>query len=386
MACNVGPKNCVFCGLDFRYLCALAVELHLESCSLSSPQKIDSQENHEDSSSRPNQYVDLTTPSISRQGNPENTMTCETSLSIFQFQADCEMKAALGPLNPETSNSICLDSAFHRSDVQHSQDLATDALGNEHLPQNLWDRLERQLVNTAALKNNAGTLCDTKNSAELEANQHDSFKSVTDEYVRQPLRPWDSVLNQPCKLKKPAKNRNLNDMGYVNAVLSTSDSTQMPEYATMDIENLKALLGTYGVRPGPKRYMVEKLCEIWTRLQAARQAPTEESVGTNAADYERAEQRKRQRRAQQEERDRRTLVAAVEALRAHPVLYERILLLESLCLEEVADTLAEEGVKISMRLLGHLLDETGVPYTHGSTRRSKVPPTAHDKSAVAGEV
>jgi transposase len=148
----------------------------------------------------------------------------------------------------------------------------------------------------------------------------------------------------------------------------------MPDYSSMEVDQLKTLLHAYGIRPGQKRYMVDKLSEVWLRLQAASSAQTQDPDAQRKAEAEaeRAELKKRQRSALQEERDKRTLVAAVEALRCHVLLYERILLMDSLSLDEVADALAEEGVRISMRLLSHLLNELGVPYTHGPPRCNKL--------------
>ena len=180
--------------------------------------------------------------------------------------------------------------------------------------------------------------------------------------------------NQPSEIPRSALEQ-IKKLPNTVALQQVHLNDVMPNYAEMEVHDLKALLLAYGVRPGPKRYMVDKLSEIWLRLQLAQSSTRDEaSSQANAEDSERLELRKRQRKHQQEERDKRVLSAAVESIRLNATLYERMLLLESLPLEEVVEELAEDGVRISMRLLAHLLNEIGAPYTHRSSRRNKTPP------------
>ena len=354
MACSV-------CGLEFRFLCALAVELHVETCRPSSPAH-ESSEIFELKSSCANEdetIVDLTSPS-------------------------CASICVTGQLNPDTRDS-CSENTSPKV---------------RSLGETLWSRLETRLMSceTPAIKPVKPVECSALSfdkcgpSATTLCHPHDDVTSMVTKNSnvtartksvgkRAPLQPYVGNVPRPNRdipqvyvQKRPRNVVAPNAECSVPCTNPTSDCiSRMPDYSSMEVDELKTLLRAYGVRPGQKRYMVDKLSEIWLRLQvASSSSQTQDPDARNSqAEAERAEMKKRDRRAQQEERDKRTLVATVEALRSHIVLYERILLMESLSLDEVADALAEEGVRISMRLLGHLLDELGVPWTHGPPRCNK---------------
>ena len=68
-------------------------------------------------------------------------------------------------------------------------------------------------------------------------------------------------------------------------------------------------------------------------------------------------------------KDAETLSAAVACLAGHPIM-DRILLCECLSFGDVASALQQDGVKMSKRLLGHLLDHQGITHLGVSSVRA----------------
>jgi hypothetical protein len=368
---------CSVCGLDLRLLCDLAIELHAESCCSSSPKN----ETHAVERSAIHDFVDLTSPADprSRRG------LAAQDEGIIQSKVTNDVHNVINP---------CVESAEAGSEVFLGKD--------QHL--SLWERLEGRLqCSLLESEEDAclGSIIASREKADDDKGLDEAISRAVDR--RSPRerdegsgsmddeRDWSitakpiEMLPRACTIDPrrsvPASLAPRNVELCPKTSESDGNASSMPEYAEMDPEHLRALLLGYGVRPGPKKYMIEKLSEIWKRLQALQSSVRNDSLScpNSSADVERADLRKKQRKNRQEERDRRDLVAAVEAVRSNPILYERILLLESIPLDEVVQILAEDGIRISLRLLGHLLDELGTPYTHGPSRR-KCPPTSMDEN------
>jgi hypothetical protein len=419
--------TCSFCGLEFRFLCALAIELHVDTCRPSSP-PLKSCE-LKPCATVDEAIVDLTSPSeqtCAGQTNAHERDSCNDTDS----PNDSSVSGSLGSLwsrletrlisrDTEIQADGCLNFDTRGTSVSntcgapiHSQDginscNETDTTKVCSLSESLWSRLESRLIGIETPKiktdgcstssalnfDTSGTatskIClDSIHSRDVSSSMAEKATIISNVKARTksvekraPLQRLDSSsgnVPRPNQVYAQKRPRNVVAPSVECAVgrtnLTADGILRMPDYSSMEVDQLKTLLHAYGIRPGQKRYMVDKLSEVWLRLQAASSAQTQDPDAQRKAEAEaeRAELKKRQRSALQEERDKRTLVAAVEALRCHVLLYERILLMDSLSLDEVADALAEEGVRISMRLLSHLLNELGVPYTHGPPRCNKL--------------
>ena len=393
---------CPLCGLSYKNLCQLAIEMHLETCQPDSPRG-DAALNH-------NRHENRNTIT----GNGHSVVIDLTSPPPLQAQGRCAPAQ-----DSDATRQVPGTAQPNPEDGIHPLWMAGGASGSgefEMSDRPLWERVMAR-INIVAHQ--------SPPSSDDEESPHDGGRKSSGvpgnsnrDLLQETLLPSRGAdpggsfggdsrkqashsesrtcdtdasshrLNGPDggKKKKSSSKQSAPPPTALGQMAPKADATgkcrstavresQVPNYESMSQDELRKLVQKYGVKPGSKKYMADLLHTIWESLHSANPPTSTVAAGhdpePSSQANSRKEEQKQKRVMQQLQRDRRTMVAAVQILREHASMYERILLLECLPLEEVAEALAEEGVRISMRVLSLLLDELGVPYSATTRKRHR---------------
>jgi len=121
-----------------------------------------------------------------------------------------------------------------------------------------------------------------------------------------------------------------------------------PDYASMDEACLKNLMEEFGMKPGPRAYMVAELSSLWMRLHPnADDSETESAV---MSDVEK-----------QQKQDFEICHALTRTL-SNEKLYEDILMNKTILLSNVKESLKKSGVNVSKTKLTRFLNNHGVTF------------------------
>jgi len=130
----------------------------------------------------------------------------------------------------------------------------------------------------------------------------------------------------------------------------TANGSIRPDYNSMSLSELKVQLSNYGVRGGSKKFMVDKLNEIWDALRSNQ---TQCSLQNNQTNNKGTEVH---------DKDKKLRHTILRFIKDNKYLHEAILLYNPIDLLELQSMLKESGITCSLSWLREFLIQQGVHF------------------------
>jgi len=204
--------------------------------------------------------------------------------------------------------------------------------------------------------------------------------SCTQQYVQ----THERQVNQ-CLHEEPVTDVSIVTNSYS---LIRNEVVKTPQYENMNPVVLKRLLAAKGLKHGPKNYMIRKLLEVWaiehpeaaqvthatdppelalssqppkaSRKRAPKKNPPSSTSGVGVSEDGIKEAPDGDVRAARSLKQKESMA---EMIRQQPEWYERVLMMESIDVDEILDECAKNMYKCSRKGLITFLEEQGISYT-----------------------